>query len=874
MKGVSLKTKMLLHKWKYIACWLYICAIVDHGLSQGNYRDDGRCGAGFPAPNGDDAICPCECCSQWKWCGLTDGHCLCANCFDQRSICGPPTTPPPGMLSANCYEMDNGADYRGTVTVTVSGNTCQKWTSQAPHSHSRTSENYPDTGLGDHNFCRNPDNEETVWCYTTNPSVRWELCDVGSPAENCAPTDPVTTQRITTDDPATTRVSTDGPHVVNIACQEAMGMESYAIPDIHIQASSSKSSSQGPHRARLHMPSDGNGEAGWRANENNQEQWIQTNLGGVKIVTGVITQGMATKNKLVTAFEILVSMDGESWKTILDTEGNSQVFDGNVDDNTPVTNMLPNATLARYVRLHPTSWNGGIGMRFEILGCYNSSWGKVGPNVYGNLPEVYTWDEASGGCGVLEARLLDGDEYDAFGHINPENWTAIWISHSSEFELVFKAVSGATSDIMDLFTSAETFNDGQFAAMSLDSRHTRSFVNELLGHWNDRNIQKVKVALYEDGSEVMHMLFDGVGSNHMSFFQNQNLIFSPWSDLHSSQTNFFSIDGHERASRRWYINKSHGGCSNDNGWFLVKPGIQVDCQYEECIVYPCFIYNSMETVQTWGTLSQFNIEGKPASQSSIASSGAAGRAVDGNTNGNYGARSCMHTDFRSSNWWKVDLQESLTISSVRIYNRVDCCSDRMIGGVIRFGLNEDITLNAMCAETVTSEKVQNGPEINIDCAGLFGRYLSLSIDNGQSLQICEVQVFLSTFKRANVFGVSVQHSDITRFCRKLDFRDLFLDDIPCNQQVFPAICKVDLDCEVMNGYCSHDCVNNVNGTVCACPDPLILEDDGLTCVVLVIREVILTTAKCYFKNICFTIKAIKKKREKSKGYNVNFCLLS
>ena len=28
------------------------------------------------------------------------------------------------------------------------------------------------------NYCRNPDGESTVWCYTTDPNETWEYCDV------------------------------------------------------------------------------------------------------------------------------------------------------------------------------------------------------------------------------------------------------------------------------------------------------------------------------------------------------------------------------------------------------------------------------------------------------------------------------------------------------------------------------------------------------------------------------------------------------------------------------------------------------------------------------------------------------------------------
>ena len=50
------------------------------------------------------------------------------------------------------------ADYRGNISTTASGKTCQRWDSQTPHSHTRTPDKYPDSGL-EENFCRNPDGE-------------------------------------------------------------------------------------------------------------------------------------------------------------------------------------------------------------------------------------------------------------------------------------------------------------------------------------------------------------------------------------------------------------------------------------------------------------------------------------------------------------------------------------------------------------------------------------------------------------------------------------------------------------------------------------------------------------------------------------------
>lgn len=82
-----------------------------------------------------------------------------------------------GMKNQSEALSGNGADYRGNQNKTRNGHTCQKWTSQSPHNHDNTPETKPNKGLGDHNYCRNPDGHSNIWCYTTDPNKRWGDCD-------------------------------------------------------------------------------------------------------------------------------------------------------------------------------------------------------------------------------------------------------------------------------------------------------------------------------------------------------------------------------------------------------------------------------------------------------------------------------------------------------------------------------------------------------------------------------------------------------------------------------------------------------------------------------------------------------------------------
>ena len=57
--------------------------------------------------------------------------------------------------NTTCGSMsEQQKDYRGSINVTASGTPCQDWSSQSPHAHRLTPENYPAEGL-EGNFCRN-----------------------------------------------------------------------------------------------------------------------------------------------------------------------------------------------------------------------------------------------------------------------------------------------------------------------------------------------------------------------------------------------------------------------------------------------------------------------------------------------------------------------------------------------------------------------------------------------------------------------------------------------------------------------------------------------------------------------------------------------
>lgn len=122
--------------------------------------------------------------------------------------------------------------------------------------------------------------------------------------------------------------------------------------------------------------------------------------------------------------------------------------------------------------------------------------------------------------------------------------------------------------------------------------------------------------------------------------------------------------------------------------------------------------------------------------------GDASSAIDGNRESNYKAGSCTHTISMLSPWWRVDLLDRYTITSIVITNRADCCSERLNGAEVHIGdsLQDNGVANPLAG--VISE-ISAGSSFTLEVEnGMAGRYVTIVIPGADKvLTLCEVEVY-------------------------------------------------------------------------------------------------------------------------------------
>ncbi|XP_033118606.1 lactadherin-like, partial [Anneissia japonica] len=149
----------------------------------------------------------------------------------------------------------------------------------------------------------------------------------------------------------------------------ALGIEDGTIPSDQLTASSEYSSQNlGAHRGRLNTVRDGDAYGAWAAATNDPDQWIQADLGSVKRVVGVITQGRSDGNQWVKTYKVTYSTDGSIFTPVLGSSGQVEIFSANSDRNTEVKNIFNSVVYAQFIRINPITWQGHVSLRFELLG--------------------------------------------------------------------------------------------------------------------------------------------------------------------------------------------------------------------------------------------------------------------------------------------------------------------------------------------------------------------------------------------------------------------------------------------------------------------------------------------------------------------------
>uniref|UniRef100_A0A1I8JI29 WSC domain-containing protein n=1 Tax=Macrostomum lignano TaxID=282301 RepID=A0A1I8JI29_9PLAT len=118
------------------------------------------------------------------------------------------------------------------------------------------------------------------------------------------------------------------------------------------------------------------------------------------------------------------------------------------------------------------------------------------------------------------------------------------------------------------------------------------------------------------------------------------------------------------------------------------------------------------------------------SQNSVDFNGKCSRAIDGDTNQNYRKKSCTHTRTATGAWWQARTSRRARITSVRIYNRQDCCANRLRNFVIKVD-------GQVCASYHSSSAFS----VKTFRCNAVGRTVRIETRNRVPLTLCEVKVY-------------------------------------------------------------------------------------------------------------------------------------
>ncbi|XP_058029131.1 discoidin, CUB and LCCL domain-containing protein 1 isoform X2 [Ahaetulla prasina] len=158
-------------------------------------------------------------------------------------------------------------------------------------------------------------------------------------------------------------------------CDKALNLGGGDALNIQITASSSWNEINevgelvewSPQKAWLKVPGPS-----WAANQSNQQQWLEIDLGEKIRITGIRTTGSTVLhfNYYVKTFVVNYKNHNSKWRTykrILSNE--EKVFKANSNHGDIVRNNFIPPIVARFLRIIPQTWYKRIALKVELIGC-------------------------------------------------------------------------------------------------------------------------------------------------------------------------------------------------------------------------------------------------------------------------------------------------------------------------------------------------------------------------------------------------------------------------------------------------------------------------------------------------------------------------
>ncbi|XP_033633572.1 uncharacterized protein LOC117295114 [Asterias rubens] len=181
-----------------------------------------------------------------------------------------------------------------------------------------------------------------------------------------------------------------------------------------------------------------------------------------------------------------------------------------------------------------------------------------------------------------------------------------YCTESDNWEMVFKLTDGfqALSNNKQLWRQQFSLNTDIPPARKLDKSFPGNYKTGHVRLWEELNIDKVKLSVYKDEMETICLIFDGEGTDSLSWFSQENLIFSPWSDLtKESECNVFSIEGQYTpealGTRRWLINKKLSPCvGGSEGWLMIIADSGFLCSFKRT---PQILFSNTTIAEPWSS---------------------------------------------------------------------------------------------------------------------------------------------------------------------------------------------------------------------------------------------------------------------------------